>query len=87
MNMLQRQASLYCLLAALLSSAWPVSAADKNKPVPRTDKPKAEVENTITLNFVNAEIEAVARTFRYLDSEEVALQKKQQADNKNRERK
>jgi len=31
--------------------------------------------------------EAVARTFRYLDNEEVALQKKQQADNKNRGRK
>ena len=62
MNMLQRQATLCYLLAALLSTAWPVQAADKNKPASRPDKPKTEVENTITLNFVNADIEAVART-------------------------
>ena len=60
--MLQRQAIFYCLLTAMLFSAWPTLAADKNKPVPSPNKPKAEVENTITLNFVNADIEAVART-------------------------
>ena len=60
--MLQRQAIVKYLLAATLSSAWPVLAADKNKPAPRPDKAKAEAENTITLNFVNADIEAVART-------------------------
>ena len=60
--MLQRQAIFYCLLTAMLFSAWPTLAADKNKPVPRPDKPKVEVENSITLNFVNADIEAVART-------------------------
>ena len=60
--MLQRQAIFYCLLTAMLFSAWPTLAADKNKPVPGPNKPKAEVENTITLNFVNADIEAVART-------------------------
>ena len=60
--MLQRQAIFYCLLTAMLFSAWPTLAADKNKPVPRPVKPKAEAENSITLNFVNADIEAVART-------------------------
>ena len=60
--MLQPQAILYCLLSAMLFSAWPTLAADQNKPLPRRDKPKAQSENTITLNFVNADIEAVART-------------------------
>ncbi len=60
--MLHGQAPLCCLLASLLFTAWPVLAADKNKPASRSDKTKAETDTPITLNFVNADIEAVART-------------------------
>ena len=51
------------LLATLCVAMSTAHAADKRKPpAVVNDKPKAAAEKPITLNFVNADIEAVART-------------------------
>ncbi len=51
------------LLTALCVAMSTAHAADKRKPpAVVNDKPKAAAEKPITLNFVNADIEAVART-------------------------
>ena len=49
------------VVAALCLSATPLLAADKSK-ASVSDKSKSTAEKPITLNFVNADIEAVART-------------------------